>query len=578
MNQFKAFVSRISFKKKFLLSISVVILCMAATFYLMSYHIYRESKNLLYTQIHSNMSFSAEALKNNLDVIVQACDSISFDQDVYTSLKTASSEPNYTNYQHVISQLNSSVSLYADKLAPYHVPYLMIFNEYVCACSYYPAEKMAPPEIILELEKIAAEKQGGIAWITEYSSTYGIFLTRQIRRFTSQGFDSLATLVICINTEEMLETANTSLSRFNDVSYALMQDGEVLYKDLPSEELLERRPLSSDSYSVVSADGEAYFSSMDEIPSYGWEYYLYLPYNSVYRPLKALRIMTVVFLTVSITICFLLVWLLIYSMLRHLDILVNKIRLFSETQTLDTSHDYRRRKDEIGFLHTQFDQMAHNIQNLIKKNYTLEILRKDAEIKQLKAQINPHFLYNTLDSINWRAKASGDQIANTMVESLAALLRASMEPTSHITLKEEVTLVGHYLTIQRFRYSENLCYTLSIPPECENILIPPITLQPLVENAIRYSLEQEGELCAIEVSAALNGDILHLKVCNTGSQFENDLLQKLEEKTVLPHGMGVGLLNIHHRFQLIYGREYGLHLYNQDDCAVVEITFPARTA
>ena len=137
--------------------------------------------------------------------------------------------------------------------------------------------------------------------------------------------------------------------------------------------------------------------------------------------------------------------------------------------------------------------MAERIQHLVNTNYRYQILNRDARLKALESQINPHFLYNTLETVNWRAKALKDDTISNIVQSLAALLRATLSnEKSLVPLNYELNLVNNYITIQKIRFEERLLFRF-YDSECtenlKNALVLPLTIQPLLENAIRYGME-----------------------------------------------------------------------------------------
>ena len=266
--------------------------------------------------------------------------------------------------------------------------------------------------------------------------------------------------------------------------------------------------------------------------------------------------------------------------MKDINHLHQKIRLFSgnNAHTVLNTYDYSNRKDEIAMLHQNFDRMAQKIETLIKQDYELNMALKNMQLKTLKAQINPHFLYNTLDSINWRAKVSGNEEISKMVEALAALLRTSLNTKqSLVPLSEELRLVQYYLTIQKIRYEEELIYRFEVDPSLKDCLLPPLSIQPLVENAIKYGLEQMLNSCHILITAErLDETTFRVAIKNDGSFFEEGLLKNLQKKEGQSqiHGLGIGLLNINQRIQLIFGLEYGLQLYNEENFAVAAITIP----
>jgi two-component system sensor histidine kinase YesM len=141
-------------------------------------------------------------------------------------------------------------------------------------------------------------------------------------------------------------------------------------------------------------------------------------------------------------------------------------------------------------------------------------------------------------------------------------------------MREEIELVKNYLNIQQIRYGDQLTYILNCSEVFYDFCFPHMVLQPIIENAIRYSLEIDGNNAHIQISVQRDADDLKFRNPERGSQFEDDFLHKLEQKEVEVSGFGIGLLNIQQRIQLTYGESYGLKLYNNQENAVVQITIP----
>ena len=146
-----------------------------------------------------------------------------------------------------------------------------------------------------------------------------------------------------------------------------------------------------------------------------------------------------------------------------------------------------------------------------------------------------------------------------------------------MTLSYELELVDSFITIQKIRFEDQLEFRSQVSPEALNGRIPPLTIQPLVENAIHYGMEEMTEVCHIDLTAEITDGILCIQVRNEGSQFEEDLLNKLRKKIRQPNGFGIGLLNIDQRIRLIFGEEYGLSLSNENGFAIAALRLPFRT-
>ncbi|MNM91017.1 Sensor histidine kinase YehU [compost metagenome] len=237
------------------------------------------------------------------------------------------------------------------------------------------------------------------------------------------------------------------------------------------------------------------------------------------------------------------------------------------------------RSDEVGHLNKRFYIMIDRINNLIRENYDKQLVIKETEYMALQAQINPHFLYNTLSSINWMARVNNQQSISLMVESLSNLLRSSIgNMDTVITIDEEISLLDNYITIQKFRYSEQLQIAIDIDESYKNYQIPKLTLQPIVENAIRHGLENMLGVCSIRITAKQNADFLVLTVADNGPGVEPEILEKLQRNEMESKGSGIGLKNINERLKILFGGSCGLDYESKlGEGMKVHITIPARS-
>ena len=141
-------------------------------------------------------------------------------------------------------------------------------------------------------------------------------------------------------------------------------------------------------------------------------------------------------------------------------------------ESIDVGYDYSKRNDELGTVHRQFDKMADQIRTLINDNYVKQLLLKEAQFKQLEQQINPHFLYNTLETINWYSESSGELKIAQLVRALGNTLRSTLERSDIVTIKSELELVNNYMIIQKIRYENRLEYFVDADENLLNCCIP----------------------------------------------------------------------------------------------------------
>lgn len=251
-----------------------------------------------------------------------------------------------------------------------------------------------------------------------------------------------------------------------------------------------------------------------------------------------------------------------------------------------TSHFLYHKNDVIGDLSESYNAMLDEINQLIsqleeEKNKARihQLLKRRAELKALQAQINPHFLYNTLDTINWMAIEAGADDISEMVVSLAELFRLGLKRGNELSeLNDEIEHVRHYLTIQKMRYADKFEYAIDDVGETgEKYFCIRLLLQPLVENSIYHSIKQSRKKCRIQVHVIEREKDLVLQVVDDGAGFEPGKMDEINEKLkrhVVVDKSGYGIFNVNERINLYFGPEYGLQYRAEGDRTVAEITLP----
>lgn len=224
--------------------------------------------------------------------------------------------------------------------------------------------------------------------------------------------------------------------------------------------------------------------------------------------------------------------------------------------------------DEVGILSCHFNRMVVQVQKLIQEVYQEQYLKQKAELKSLRMQINPHFLYNTLESINWMARIKGVPEIGDMVKALGDLMRVSISGDDFITVKEEIANVVNYLKIQKFRYGDRFAARISIGVDIEKVRMPKLLLQPIVENAIVHGLEEKLESGWIDITGSLEEGKVIITITDNGIGMEEEVAATiLAAPDDQPAGgcgpscdghTHIGLSNVDRRIRLCYGEEYGI--------------------
>lgn len=230
--------------------------------------------------------------------------------------------------------------------------------------------------------------------------------------------------------------------------------------------------------------------------------------------------------------------------------------------------------------------LGYSIQSSYEKSEKLmqEIVweqneRRKSELDALQSQINPHFLYNALDSITWMIEGERNDEAAFMISQLAKLFRISLSKGhTIISVKDELQHAQSYMNIQRVRYKDAFSVTFDVEPELEKYCAVKLTLQPILENAINYGVDPMDDCGEIRVCVRKEGELLVLSVEDNGIGMSEEEVELLltDNNRVPKHGSGVGLINIHNRLQILFGKEYGLVIESEpDEETKVSIQIPA---
>ena len=216
----------------------------------------------------------------------------------------------------------------------------------------------------------------------------------------------------------------------------------------------------------------------------------------------------------------------------------------------------------------------------LKENIALQIRQQaelnDSNIAMMQAQLNPHFLYNTLDTIKWTAKSHHVPELATLASGLAKILRTSISEAKFVKLEEELNLVSAYMEIQKIRFDGNFSYDIEVPTELEDCIVPKLIVQPIVENAIIHGLK-EREHGHIFVYVYEEEGKLYIDVSDDGCGIEEAVLALLRDRDRERLKGHIGFYNVDTILRLYYGEEYGLFAENlESGGARIRISLPVE--
>jgi len=240
-------------------------------------------------------------------------------------------------------------------------------------------------------------------------------------------------------------------------------------------------------------------------------------------------------------------------------------------------------QDEIGQLARQFNSMVASIQELVREveesnrqKHRLEMKQNEIRLKMLASQINPHFLFNALESIRMKAHLKGEKEIAQIVRLLGKLMRRSLEISRRLArLEDEIDIVRCYLDIQRFRYEERLDYRIDVEPGTEHLPVPPLIIQPIVENAVIHGIEGKEEGGTVTVRIVREGGAVRVDIADDGIGMDEERLAALTaslDEREEEEQRRIGLRNVHQRLVLMYGPSSGLEIESKTG-AGTRVTF-----
>ncbi|MGN8771886.1 sensor histidine kinase [Paenibacillus barengoltzii] len=226
----------------------------------------------------------------------------------------------------------------------------------------------------------------------------------------------------------------------------------------------------------------------------------------------------------------------------------------------------------------RFNLMLRRIRELMDQIIQEQEAKRKSELDVLQSQINPHFLYNTLNSVTRLAELGRNEEVVTTITSLSRFFRISLSKGKHIiSVQDELEHVRHYLIIQTIRFKNKFRYEIRADEAALKCSTLKLILQPLVENAIHHGIEKSAEEGFIDIEARLEGDNLIFRILDNGIGMTSDTVEKLLSGNIRSErGSGVGVRNVQERITLYYGPGYGLHFESEpEEGTTVTITIPA---
>lgn len=305
-------------------------------------------------------------------------------------------------------------------------------------------------------------------------------------------------------------------------------------------------------------------------PQTNWTLVAMTPEEKVYEPVAGLRKKLFIALSASLLIA-------IVASIGFAKSIVNPLRKIQKGMKQTEVGEWEHIKplkgtDEVSDVVTSYNKMIDKLSTLMEDLYEAELKnhkflyeKQHIEFQALQSQINPHFLHNTLETVNAHATLHDEEEISEMVVALSQMFRYAVRNLEVVTIKEEIEHVKNFLVIEKHRFQKEVNVDFAIPPELYEAEIVKLTLQPLVENAIHHGLRKKRDKGKITIRARVEGNMLYVEILDNGSGISPERLKEIEyllqkKDTKVISDLGIGVSNVNRRIQLIYGENYGLHI------------------
>lgn len=387
---------------------------------------------------------------------------------------------------------------------------------------------------------------------------------------------------------------NVNLEHFTDIYYAPEREKvqpEVTYLLDGSGKVISH----PDSRALGERRGEEYLRGMAEgaytfeedgrqILCYplrlgGWVMVNEMPLSAILKDVGNIRYIFVITVTVAVILAVLFPIFWVRRLARPLMETVEALKYMEDGNLGVALAEGEKRRDEIGLLRRQFNRMSTRIEELVEENVRIEENKRETEMKMLKYQLNPHFLYNTLNTVKWMAAMKGEEDMVDCLSALGDILQPMYRDASPFwTLEEEEEYIVSYGKVMNYRYGEKTALFMDVPGELGGAVIPKFILQPITENAFLYGMPEDGAGMEIRILCQKKKDRLVLTVLDNGRGMASEDMEKLKEDIRAGRETKhIGLSNVNQRIQLLYGKEYGLGISGEKGKGVqVTVRLPLR--
>lgn len=329
---------------------------------------------------------------------------------------------------------------------------------------------------------------------------------------------------------------------------------------------------------TYSNEGTKYMISLNTSKYTGWKYVSYIPVEQAKQPLSKVRNYLLLLLVINFAAILLIIWLWSKKIFNPVNKLIFGMQKF-QSGDFNVSIE-ETRSDEYGYLYTSFNEMVGKIKTLFTELYEEKLLKKEAELKLLQSKINPHFIYNIFDNMNWLIQLERYGELENLVDAVVRYYKTTLNfGKDYISVRNTLEQLKSYSGIQMIRFKNRFTTEFDFDKEILEMTIPNLMLQPLLENAICHGIEPKVGTSSIVVSGKKIGEIVRFAIEDNGVGINSERLKDINDKLNSEGMLGTeyfALVNLNKRIKLAYGENYGISIFSQEGtgtCIVIKIPF-----
>lgn len=499
--------------------------------------------------LQSYLYQSVATMDSKLEVYDNLSDYIAFNQNLTNSLSYSYDSPyaQYTQVTEVIDPILQSLRYFHEDINQ-----LTIYTD---SGIVKHDTTLAPVSEIADLAWYqSVQRASGSVWFAD-DAKREVFLARRMPVESESGAPCV--LVVGVDYDKLFEPYGQTLTSEYGV-FITDKAGDVIFQGMRFSEDNSRYVLTYSDFAAqreLSADSD-YVIISEQSQKTGWVVWLYQPKRiagSGMSPIISMIALTVLLCLGGTGLAYLFISNMISKRLERLTATMQEVEAGNLSATVESPD-----KDEIGLLYGSFGNMLKRIRTLIEEVYVSKITQKESELKALQAQINPHFLYNTLSLINWKALTAGEEDISKMTLAMSTFYRTALNKGKNmLRVEDELKNTKAYLEIQSMMHDHDFDYEIHVEPEILRYESLNLILQPIVENAIMHGIEQKTDgRGRIVIRGWLSEGCVWFSVADNGIGMEEETARRI----LSMESKGYGVRNVNERICLCYGEEYAVRV------------------